>query len=114
MLPTIRKIYPALVATDIIKVQPMSGLTGSIFTTNFNKSMVDRTVRLLITKVDLHWNVRVAVNDHSRIDEIFVWLENIPSDQYWTSRNDLWNTLYINFYNEEAVLAFKLVWDNAR
>jgi hypothetical protein len=115
MIPMIRKILPNTIAADIMGVQPMAGPVGSIFSMRFNRPMiVDRTVRLLITKVDLHWNVGVNVNDHSRIDEILAWLKNIPQDQYWTAQKDPWSTFYINFYDEETVLAFKLAWDNAR
>lgn len=112
MLPMVRRILPTTIAHEIMGVQPMSGPTGSIFKMRFNIAPVDRTVRLIIEKVDLHWNVEINANDHSRIDEILEWLKCIPADQYWTHQKHPWGTFYVNFYNEDAVLAFKLAWDN--
>ncbi len=100
MIPMIRRIMPGVIASSIIGVQPMIPY--------------DRTVRLVITKVDNHWNVRVCVGDQSRIDEIKEWLKNIPTEMFWVYHSHHGADYHINFYDEETMVAFKLRWDNAQ
>lgn len=108
----IRRILPATIANDIMGVQPMSGSAGSIFSMRHYIKEVDRTVRLIIKRVEFHWNVEVVTDDHSRIDEILAWLKNTTDNHYWTFQKNPWSTFYVNFYDEDTLLAFKLAWDN--
>jgi len=102
MIPMIRRVIPGMIASSIIGVQPMTSFP------------IDRTVRLVITKVDTRWNVRVCVSDQTRIDEIKDWLKNIPSEHFWAYHRHHGADYYINFYDEETLVAFKLAWDNAQ
>ncbi len=112
MMPMIRRILPGTIAQDIIGVQPMSGPTGSVFTMrpNFGDEYNDHTLRLTVEKVDKHWNISMRISA-DRLHLIEDWLKNLPKDEYWTYQKGPWSPFYVNLYDEDTVLAFKLAWD---
>ena len=107
MMPMIRNIYPSLIANDIIGVQPMTSAAGNLFV----MSDIGSYTRMVITKMDNHWNCHCSA---LKSIEILEWLKNIDPSLYWSYQRRPYSDFYVNFYDEESITMFKLRWDNLK
>ena len=111
LMPMIRKILPGTIAQNIVGVQPMQGIGGSIYTMRPSQP---RNITFEKTKVDMHWccEFMPGINVTSTI-AIEEWLKQFPKTNYWTQQDNPWGTYYVNIYDEEMLTAFILRWQNS-
>jgi hypothetical protein len=114
LIPNIRNIHPGLIARDIIGVQPMSGPLAQIFSMIWGEDST-KVIFKNVTRVGQHWNVQIICPGLKGRKKMFAWIyNNMDNTDYWIHDHEYNpNILWVNIYNEEALLAFKLAWENA-
>jgi len=114
VMPMIRRIFPNLIASEIMSVQPMTtGPTGSIFTTN-RTQFVRLPIKFTKSKIDLHWCCDFGNGlEPASVSAIEEWLAQFPKTNYWTQQAGPWSEYYVNIYDDEMLTAFTLRWQNS-
>lgn len=96
----------------------MSAPTSQIFSVRytFDQTEGGNLSTVVVTHLGVRWSCELNAHGSDDIkNEAVQWCsENIDPGMYWVSQNDTRGPIFVNLYDEEDVVAFKLRWEGVK